>query len=109
MLADGLHSASKIYRMGETEFERAYADRPGFTRETARLAWNRAADTHAAVLTIVGELQALDADGMPTALLNGNEAVADFPNWNNLFKTGISASASSAARSIALRPTSPTS
>ena len=25
---------------------------------------------------------------MPLALLNGNEAVANFPNWNNLFKTG---------------------
>ena len=88
LLADDLHSASKIYRMGETEFVRTYADRPGFTRATAHLAWNRAADTHAAVLTIVGELQALDAEGLPLALLNGNEAVAKFPNWNNLFKTG---------------------
>ena len=88
LLADDLHSASKIYRMGETEFVRAYADRPGFTRATAHLAWNRAADTHAAVLTMVGELQALDAEGLPLALLNGNEAVAKFPNWNNLFKTG---------------------
>jgi hypothetical protein len=88
LLADDLHSASKIYRMGETEFVRAYADRPGFTLETARRTWNRAAETQAAVLTLVGELQALDAEGLPLALLNGNEAVAKFPNWNNLFKTG---------------------
>ena len=33
LLADDLHSAQKIYRMGETEFVRRYADRPGFTRK----------------------------------------------------------------------------
>lgn len=90
LLADDLHSASKIYRMGETEFVRAYADRPGFTPESARLAWNRAADTHAAVLTMVGELQALDADGLPLALLNGNEEVAKFPNCATLFASSTS-------------------
>ncbi len=88
LLADDLHSAWKIYRMGEAEFVRTYADRPGFSRETARLTYNRAAQTHAAVVTLVGELQALDAEGLPKALLNGNEVVSKFPNWNNLFKAG---------------------
>ena len=112
LLSDDLHSAQKIYRMGESEFVRSYAGRPGFTAETARRVWNRAAETHAAVLTIVGELKALEAEGMPLALngvkfmsapanlqalaaedmpmalLDDNEAVTQFPNWNNLFKAG---------------------
>jgi hypothetical protein len=88
LLADGLHSAQKIYRMGESEFVRTYAGRAGFTTETAALAWNRAADTHAAVLSIVADLKGLESDGLPTALKIKNMALSDFPNWNNLFKTG---------------------
>lgn len=110
LLADDLHSAQKIYRMGESEFVRRYGDRPGFTSETARLAWNRAADTHAAVLTIVADLKALETEALPLALRNdrtdsptlvplnvraetitlqsNQSAFSKFPNWNNLFKTG---------------------
>ena len=88
LLADDLHSAQQIYRLGESEFVRRYAGRPGFTAESARLAWNRAADTHAAVLTVVADLKALEAEALPLALQNGNEALSTFPNWNNLFKTG---------------------
>jgi hypothetical protein len=88
LLADDLHSAQKVYRLGESEFVRRYADRPGFTRETARLAWSRAADTHAAVLTVVADLKGLEAEALPLALRNNSEALANFPNWNNLFKTG---------------------
>jgi hypothetical protein len=89
LLTDDLHSAQKIYRLGETEFVRRYADRPGFTPETARLAWNRAADTHAAVLTLVADLKGLEAEALPLALKNNSSALStDFPNWNNLFKTG---------------------
>jgi hypothetical protein len=88
LLADDLHSAQKIYRLGESEFVRRYANRAGFAQESARLAWNRAADTHAAVLTIVADLKSLDAEALPLALQNGSEALATFPNWNNLFKTG---------------------
>ena len=50
LLADDLHSAQKIYRMGESEFVRRYSGHGGFTAESARLTWNRAADTHAAVV-----------------------------------------------------------
>ncbi len=88
LLADDLHSAQKIYRMGESEFVRSYGSRPGFTEDSARLAWNRAADTHAAVLTIVGDLKALEAEALPLALKSGNEDLSRFPNWNNLFKAG---------------------
>jgi peptidoglycan hydrolase-like protein with peptidoglycan-binding domain len=38
LLADDLHSAQKIYRLGETEFVRRYAGRGAFTAESARLA-----------------------------------------------------------------------
>jgi len=88
LLVDGVHSAQKAYRMGETEFVRRYAGRAGFTTESARLAWNRAADTHAAVLTIVADLKALEAGSLPQVLKNGSETLSTFPNWNNLFKTG---------------------
>jgi hypothetical protein len=88
LLADDLHSAQKVYRMGESEFVRRYGTRSGFTPETARLAWNRAADTHAAVLTIVADLKALEAEALPMALKNNSDALSSFPNWNNLFKTG---------------------
>jgi hypothetical protein len=88
LLADDLHSAQKIYRTGESEFVRRYGDRPGFTPETARLAWNRAADTHAAVLTIVTDLKALEAEALPLALSSDSEALSSFPNWSNLFATG---------------------
>ena len=88
LLADRVRSAQQIYAMGQAEFVERYAARPGFTAETARMAWNRAADTHAAVLTIVGDLTAFDR-GVPLALGVGNpSALSTFPNWNNLFQTG---------------------
>ncbi len=88
LLADDLHSAQQVYRLGETQFVRRYADRPGFDAETARTVWNRAADTHAATLTIVADLKALDPNSLPQALQWDSEALASFPNWENLFQTG---------------------
>jgi hypothetical protein len=88
LLADNLHSAQQIYRMGQSEFVRRYVGTAGFTDESARLAWNRAADTHAAVLTVVADLKALEAEGLPAVLKNNNAALSNFPNWNNLFKAG---------------------
>jgi len=75
LLADNRHSAQQIYRMGESEFVRRYTGRPGFTKESARLAWNRAADTHAAVLTIVADLKALEKATLPRALQTGREVI----------------------------------
>src|SRR5581483_3158284 len=88
LLAYNLHSAQQIYRLGKSEFIRRYSDKAGLTRESARVAWNRAADTHAAVLTIVGDLKSLDPNALPVALQNGTDALSTFPNWNNLFQTG---------------------
>ena len=88
LLADNLHSAQQIYRIGETEFVRRYAGSGGLTAESARLTWTRAADTHAAVLTIVADLKALETEGLPQVLQNGTAALATFPNWNNLFAAG---------------------
>ena len=88
LLADGVHSAQAIYRMGESKFVQRYAGREGFDRDTARLVWNRAADTHAAVLTVVADLKAHEAESLPHVLLNGNAALSQFPNWENLFKSG---------------------
>jgi hypothetical protein len=88
LLADGLHSARQIYRLGESEFVRRYGEREGFSAEDARRAWRRAADTHAAVLTIVGDLKALDAEALPKVLQHGTADLTSFPNWENLFRGG---------------------
>lgn len=88
MLEDGVHSAQLAYRMGESEFVRRYADRAGMTREEARSAWNRAADTHAATLSIIGELKSYEGEALPLVLKNGVAALENFPNWENLFQGG---------------------
>jgi len=88
LLTDGLHSAQMVYRLGESAFVRRYATRAGFSEESARIAWNRAADTHAAVLTVIGDLKALDAETLPMVLKSGSAALAKFPNWENLFQSG---------------------
>ncbi|HEX8720433.1 MAG TPA: neuraminidase-like domain-containing protein [Pyrinomonadaceae bacterium] len=88
LLADGIHSAQQVYRIGESEFVRRYSGRRGFTAESAGRAWGRAADTTAAVLTIVSDLKALDPEALPEVLKNGGEALKMFPNWENLFQSG---------------------
>jgi Tc toxin complex TcA C-terminal TcB-binding domain/Neuraminidase-like domain/Salmonella virulence plasmid 28.1kDa A protein len=117
LLADGLHSAQQIYRLGESQFVQRYgegvnlevtnasAELPGqrassagpsattasvtgLTAQSASAAWNRAADTHATVLTIVADLKALDPNSLPSALRTGSQALSSFPNWENLFQTG---------------------
>ena len=88
LLADDVHSAQKAYRMGEGEFVRRYSDRTGFTEDSARIAWNRAANTYATVLTIVSDLKSLDSEGQFDAVKSNTDALSNFPNWNNLFKSG---------------------
>ena len=88
MLADGVHSAQMIYRLGESEFVRRYANRAGFSAESARMAWNRAADTHAAVLTLIGDLASFDSGVLPGVLRSSHPDLKTFPNWDNLFQSG---------------------
>ncbi|HYS49661.1 MAG TPA: peptidoglycan-binding protein, partial [Xanthobacteraceae bacterium] len=88
LLADGVHSAQMIYRMGQSTFVKRYAAKSGMSAPEARLAWNKAADTHAAVVTVVGDLKAFDGEGLPLVLKNGTDALSTFPNWNNLFQGG---------------------
>ena len=109
LLADGLHSAQQIYRLGESQFVQRYgspeadsanavnaaargvtsARTTGMTSQEASAVWNRAADTHAAAITITGELSALDPNSLPQALQIGSgQALAKFPNWENLFQAG---------------------
>lgn len=88
VLADGLHSAQMIYRLGESEFVRRYADRAGFSADSARMSWNRAADTHAAVLTLIGDLASFDSGVLPGVLRNNHPDLKTFPNWDNLFQSG---------------------
>lgn len=85
LLRDNLHSAQLIYRMGETQFVQKYSGQPGFTAEAARKVYQRAANTHAAVVTVVGDLRAMQT---ANALQGLNNPVADldnFPDLKNLF------------------------
>ena len=88
LMKDNLHSAYGIYRMGESEFVRKYGEEPGFSPEKAKTTWRKAEATHAASVTLVAELKATEHAGDIAALHAGNEAVSDFPYWNNLFKGG---------------------
>lgn len=88
LLSDNLHSAQQIYRQGKSEFVKRYRKQPGFSARSAAQTWNRSAGTLAAALTIVGDLKSLEAEGLPSAMKNNDAALANFPNWNNLFQTG---------------------
>ncbi len=79
LLTDDIHSARQAYLMGESQFVRRYADRAGFTAETARLAWNRAADAHAAVLTVIGDLNEFVAGILPGVLKSATRPWKTFP------------------------------
>ena len=86
--ADGLHSALAIYRLGEGGFARRYVDLTGASVDEARQVWARAADTHAAVLTMIGDLVGLQDEMQPLVLKRKTDALAGFPNWQSLFKEG---------------------
>lgn len=89
LLADNLHSAQMIYRMGESAFVKRYTkDRKVLGTEEARRAWRRASDTHAAVVTTIADLRGMDGEGLPRAMFSDNAALERFPNWNNLFQGG---------------------
>lgn len=106
LLADGIHSAHQISRMGETKFARKYGDQLGFTEASARSAFQKAANTQAAVTTLLGELaaaqnasavHALSKTSTVFATDNGalaknsatltvnSTALSSFPNLQNLF------------------------
>lgn len=88
LMEGGYHSAQQIYRQGKSEFVSNVAGRAGWTIDSASATWNRAADTHAATLTILMDLKALEPEGLPLVLKNKNVDLATFPNWNNLFQGG---------------------
>ncbi|MEM9546242.1 MAG: neuraminidase-like domain-containing protein [Bacteroidota bacterium] len=88
LMQDNLHSSHSIYRTGESEFIKIYQNKPGFTKEKARATWRKAEATHAASVSLVAELKAAENAGSIAAFKSGNSAIADFPNWNNLFKGG---------------------
>lgn len=85
LLADDLHSAQQIYRTGKQAFVRKYAHEPGFDEKIATETYERAANTHAAALAIVGDLHSMETGHALFALNSGADAVTDFPNLANLF------------------------
>lgn len=85
LLTAGVHSAQQVYRMGESKFVRTFKQQPGFTEESAHEAYHRAANTHAAVLTVVSDLRSAETANDVMALRNSAVASNAFPNLANLF------------------------
>lgn len=85
LLTDGIHSAGQIYRMGQSQFMARYQDRPGFSAEVAEQTWHAAANTYAAVLTLVGDLRATLHANQVQALANNPPALSGLPDWSELF------------------------
>ena len=90
LLGDGIHSAQQVYRLGETQFVERYKGRPGFDEKTAREAFHRSANTHAAVTTLVGDLRATDNANAVSALRHRPKRIQDVPNLTTLFGAGDS-------------------
>ncbi|WP_437826314.1 neuraminidase-like domain-containing protein [Sorangium sp. So ce1153] len=88
LLADGVHSAQRIYRMGASAFVRRYSGRAGMSAAEAQAAWNRAAQTHAQALTIALDLKSLDPGTLPAAIPTSGDALSTFPDYENLFRAG---------------------
>lgn len=86
LLKDKVHSAAQIYRLGKGQFVGTYKGRPGFeTDGAAEKIWNAAANTYAAVLTILGDLRATQNANQIQGLSNPAPALKDLPDWSDLF------------------------
>lgn len=85
LLADGVHSAQKIYRMGKRKFVDKYSESEGFNESTAADTYHRAANTYALTLTILGELRATLNGNDVAVLTTAEDAVNEFPNLAHLF------------------------
>ena len=88
LLAEGLHSAQRVYRVGESRFARRFSELTGSSEDEGRVIWMRAADTYSAVLTILGDLSGLRSESQPRALQMNTGALTMFPNWDSLFQGG---------------------
>jgi hypothetical protein len=85
LLKDNLHSAQLIYRMGESQFVQNYSAKAGFTADSAHKVFQRAANTHAAVITMVGDLRATQNANAVQALSNPVASLDSFPDLKTLF------------------------
>ena len=84
LLADNIHSAQQIYAMGEGQLIARYAQE-GLDAGSLKTVYARAANTHAAVMSLIGELKAME-NAQSIAVLNAGEDIAElFPNWKTLF------------------------
>lgn len=92
LLEKDLHSAQKIYSMGEGAFVRDLKNAAGFNERTARTTFQQAANTHAAVLTMIAEwrdaqeaqsIAALQTTSARSASSEGTRAI--LPNLPTLF------------------------
>lgn len=85
LLTNGLHSAQQIHQLGKEGFVKAFADQPGFSEAAAADVFERATNTYAAALALVGELHAMNAANAVFALNTGANAIDKFPDLANLF------------------------
>ncbi len=91
LLENDLHSSQKIYSMGEQAFVNTMQDAAGFSERTARATFQKAANTHAAVLTMVAdwrdahEAQNIAALQTPSVSATVSNERALLPNLQTLF------------------------
>jgi peptidoglycan hydrolase-like protein with peptidoglycan-binding domain len=88
LLGDNLHSASQIYRLGKTQFINLYQTKSGFSGTTANVVFQKAANTYAAVATVLGDLRSTLQANQIQGLANPAPALNDLPDWSDLFGPG---------------------
>jgi hypothetical protein len=88
LLADNIHSAGQVYRLGKTQFVNRYQSKPGFTAKIATQTYHAAANTYAAVATVIGDLRATQQANQIQGLNNPAPGLNDLPDWSDLFGPG---------------------
>jgi hypothetical protein len=79
LLGDGIDSSQKIYRMGQANFTRKYG--PGLGEAEAQRVYQKARQTHAQALTLVGNLKSMsDASYLEV-----------FPNYTTIISAAMQA------------------
>lgn len=88
IMAAGYRSAGDIVARGRTRFIGTFEERDGFDRRVAENVYERAANTHAAVVTLSGEMFAPATIEMSGSLTAETGELNGFPNLQTLFGGG---------------------
>lgn len=90
LLADGIHSAGQIYKMGRSQFIAKYSVNPAIGSTLSARIFAKAEQTYGMALSLVGRYNQAFSIGTPAAIPTPNPQqvsaqVAQFPNLQTLF------------------------